>query len=335
MGLVVGGLGGLATEFHHYQAGHGDRLASQGLRPVLDLEDSPRKAGATGGPGGRPIFDSYDEPGQPSLGRTADSWRTAQSWNCRRRNERQQVQGPPSSAASAWTTSSCSAKGACTVTCKVSWTTIIGAGRTWDWRRTLQFLARSNRLTWGGLLRCRKSADSIIVTSAAPHKGIFGAMLSAFWPGPLRGPMDGHRVRAREAPQEAFVRRRPGASDIRSRSLKTSQMPWIPADHDLRRGFRERQSETLTCLHQRTTEISPVLDGFLKRAAEQTNPVSGTKPLRAATVSMTPAPLLRTALPGCSRRSAVRRWPALAAAPFAIHGHCPTPSDPFQGSSNR
>jgi hypothetical protein len=82
-------------------------------------------------------------------------------------------------AASAWTTSSCSANGACTVTCKVSWTTIIGAGRTWDWRRTLRFLARSNRRTWGGLLRCRKSADSIIVTRAAPHKGIFGAIPSA------------------------------------------------------------------------------------------------------------------------------------------------------------
>ena len=196
-------------------------MASQGLPPVLDLEDSPRKAGATGGPGGRPIFDSYDEPGQPSLGRTADSWRTAQSWNCRRRNEREQVQGPPPSAASAWTTSSCSAKGACTVTCKVSWTTIIGAGRTWDWRRTLQFLARSNRLTWGGLLRCRKSADSIIVTSAAPHRGIFGA----YRPVPLRGPTEGHRGRARDAigiAERGIVSRRRGASDVRSRCLKIS-----------------------------------------------------------------------------------------------------------------
>ena len=48
-----------------------------------------------------------------------------------------------------------------------------------DWRRTHRNLARSNRRTWGGLLRCRKSADSIIVTSAAPHKGIFGAIPSA------------------------------------------------------------------------------------------------------------------------------------------------------------
>jgi len=77
-----------------------------------------------------------------------------------------------------------SANGACTVTCKVSWTTIIGAGRTWDWRRTLRSLARSNRRTWGAWLRSLKSADSIIVTSAAPHNDIFGAHRSAL----LRSP---------------------------------------------------------------------------------------------------------------------------------------------------
>ena len=49
------------------------------------------------------------------------------------------------------------------------------------------------------LSRKPTSADSIIVTSAAPHKGIFGAMLSAFWPGSLRGPIDRHRGRARMA----------------------------------------------------------------------------------------------------------------------------------------
>jgi transposase InsO family protein len=37
----------------------------------------------------------------------------------------------------------------------------------------------SNRRTWGGLLRCRKLAACIIVTSAAPHKGIFGVIPSA------------------------------------------------------------------------------------------------------------------------------------------------------------
>ena len=154
-------------------------MASQGLWPVLDLEDSARKAGATGGLGGCPILDSCDEPGQPALGRTADSRRTAQAWHCRRRNEREQVHGSPSQAASPWTTSSCSAKRACPVTCKVSWTTIIVAGRTWDGRRTHRSRAPSNRRTWGGLLRSRTSADSIIGTSAAPHKGIFAAIPSA------------------------------------------------------------------------------------------------------------------------------------------------------------
>ena len=95
MGLVVGGLGGLATEFCHCEAGDGDRVASQGLRTLLDVQDSVGEAGATGSPGGRPILDSCDEPRQPSLGRTADSRRTAQAWHCPRRIEREQVHGPP------------------------------------------------------------------------------------------------------------------------------------------------------------------------------------------------------------------------------------------------
>jgi hypothetical protein len=95
VGLVGGGLDGLATEFHPSPAGDGDRLASQGLPALLDVEDSAGEAGATGGPGGRPIFDSYDEPRQPAVGRAADSRRTAQAWHCRRRNEREQVHGPP------------------------------------------------------------------------------------------------------------------------------------------------------------------------------------------------------------------------------------------------
>jgi hypothetical protein len=89
-------------------------------------------------------------------------------------------------AANAWTTSSCWANGACTITCKVSWTTIIGAGPTWNWRRTRRNLAPSNRRTWGGSLGCRKSADSIIVTSASPHKGIFGVIPPALAEAPAR-----------------------------------------------------------------------------------------------------------------------------------------------------
>ena len=46
-------------------------------------------------------------------------------------------------------------------------------------RQLIGLLAQSNRRTWGGLFPCRKSADCIIVTSAAPHKGIFGAIPSA------------------------------------------------------------------------------------------------------------------------------------------------------------
>ncbi|MCX6587255.1 MAG: integrase core domain-containing protein [Acidobacteria bacterium] len=73
----------------------------------------------------------------------------------------------------------------------VSCTTIIGAGRTWAWRTTDQNIASSNRRTWGGLFACRKSADSIIVTSAAPHDGIFGAIPGAIPPALAEGPCAG------------------------------------------------------------------------------------------------------------------------------------------------
>jgi len=66
--VVVGGLDGLETERNHMEVGNGDRLVPQGIPPVLDLEDSPRKAGTTSSPGGCPIFNSCDEPRQPALG---------------------------------------------------------------------------------------------------------------------------------------------------------------------------------------------------------------------------------------------------------------------------
>ena len=78
------------------------------------------------------------------------------------------------------------------------------------------------------------SADSIIGKSAEPYNDIFGAIPSAFWPGPLRGPMDGHRVRARQAPQEALTADDAGRVKSKRRPLKTSQWPWIQADHTLR-----------------------------------------------------------------------------------------------------
>jgi hypothetical protein len=39
VGLVVDSLERLAIECCHHEAGDGDRLVSQGLPPVLDLED--------------------------------------------------------------------------------------------------------------------------------------------------------------------------------------------------------------------------------------------------------------------------------------------------------
>ncbi len=69
----------------------------------------------------------------------------------RNRARIQQAHPAQSSSANAWTTLSYSANRACAVTClvscKVSWTTIIEAGRTWDWRRTHRSRARLNRRT--------------------------------------------------------------------------------------------------------------------------------------------------------------------------------------------
>ena len=64
------------------------------------------------------------------------------------------------------------------------------------------------------------------------------AQFHPHWSVPLRGPIDRNRVRAREAPQEAFFSRRRGASEVQRLSLKD---PWIPADQASRSGFRERQ----------------------------------------------------------------------------------------------
>ena len=79
----------------------------------------------------------------------------------------------------------------------VVWAFYLYLLRSLPWRRTHRSRARLNRRTWGALLRCRKSADSIIVTSAAPHGAICGAS-HPHWPVPLRGPINCHRGRARE-----------------------------------------------------------------------------------------------------------------------------------------
>ena len=55
-------------------------------------------------------------------------------------------------------------------TFEISWTTIIEAGPTWDWRRTRRSLGPSSLPKPGVSFRFRRSADFIIVTSGAPPK---------------------------------------------------------------------------------------------------------------------------------------------------------------------
>ena len=81
-----------------------------------------------------------------------------------------------------------------------------------------------------GLSRKPTSADSITGTSAAPHKGIFGTIPSALLCTLARPHGRTPRPRPRSVVRGLDSRRR-GASDVRNRSLKTSQRPWIPPDH--------------------------------------------------------------------------------------------------------
>jgi hypothetical protein len=55
-------------------------------------------------------------------------------------------------------------------TFEISWTTIIEAGLTWDWRRTRRSLGPSSLPKPGVSFRFRRSADFIIVTRGAPPK---------------------------------------------------------------------------------------------------------------------------------------------------------------------
>jgi hypothetical protein len=63
----------------HRQAGDGDRLASQGIPAVLDLEEPPRAAWKTGVGERDSRAHSQDESGEPTLGSTSNPWGTAQT----------------------------------------------------------------------------------------------------------------------------------------------------------------------------------------------------------------------------------------------------------------
>src|SRR6187399_2047971 len=84
----------MAVDHRHGETRDCDWLAPPGLPPVLAVENSTGKAGATRSAQGNSIFDSYNEQRESSLGRTTDSRGIAQAGYRRRRDEREQVHDP-------------------------------------------------------------------------------------------------------------------------------------------------------------------------------------------------------------------------------------------------
>src|SRR5215471_14438008 len=92
--MALLGLEWLGIPPFHRQGRHGDRLAPEGLWPVLELEDSPWEARPPGGaPRGSPV-DSYAQSRKSTLGSASHSRRTPEARHQHRRDQRQQVHGP-------------------------------------------------------------------------------------------------------------------------------------------------------------------------------------------------------------------------------------------------
>jgi len=99
LGVAVCSLGRLAVCPGDHEAGNCDCLASPGLSAVLDVEGPAWPTRATRRSQRRPRPDSQDEPGQPALGCSPHSRRTAQARYRHRGNQRRQVHGPAPEAA--------------------------------------------------------------------------------------------------------------------------------------------------------------------------------------------------------------------------------------------
>ena len=78
----------------HRQSRHGDRLAAEGLWPVLELEDSPWQARPPGGAQRGSPVDPYAQSRKSTLGSASHSRRTPEARHQHRRDQRQQVHGP-------------------------------------------------------------------------------------------------------------------------------------------------------------------------------------------------------------------------------------------------
>ena len=99
VGMALYGLAGLEVRRLHHESLHRCRLASQGLSPVLDLEDSTWETRATERAEGSSRVDSHHEPRKSALGSSTDSWRIAQTRHRDRRNQCEQIHGAQSETA--------------------------------------------------------------------------------------------------------------------------------------------------------------------------------------------------------------------------------------------
>ena len=84
--------------FNDCQSGHGCGLAPEGIPLVLEVEDSSRQARSAKRPARGSGTDSDDEPQQPTLGCTADSWRAAEVGHRHHRTDSREIHGAASKA---------------------------------------------------------------------------------------------------------------------------------------------------------------------------------------------------------------------------------------------
>src|SRR6516165_3943960 len=92
-------MGRVALGTVHRKTGYRDCLAPPRIPFVLDMEGPALTTRAPTCLPGNPETDSENEPRQSDLGRPSHSRRTAQTWHRHRRDQREQVHGPPSESA--------------------------------------------------------------------------------------------------------------------------------------------------------------------------------------------------------------------------------------------
>ena len=92
LGLAVRRVARMADGGRHREARDRARLASAGLPPALDLEESA-PSGPTRGACGRPRVDSHDVGHESAVGRAEDSRRALEAGHRRLRSDRREVHG--------------------------------------------------------------------------------------------------------------------------------------------------------------------------------------------------------------------------------------------------